>query len=243
MSLEQVEESSIETSLKELIELEQGRMEQEKLLAQEKAEFEKAARLAEEKARVEEEAKKLREALAVEQASQTPEPVRESIPELEARVRAEVEAQAQMRNSERVLAHQEEIESIRATQKKGVSPLTIVAVILLAVGGALAAYFAVLKPWMVEKQQAELTIMEARERAQRAERDAITAKTEAKAAEQAAVELKQKKVLAARQAQAAEREMSVKERAKNKRLERQRQRREAAKTDLKVDILDGMVAK
>ena len=144
-------ESSVLFNLKELMGLEEDRIQDE--------ENEAAAKLAEEKRLAEEAERAKREAeeaklraeqdavAAAERAKREEEEriIRER-EEAALRVRLEEEARARSAEQERLLAHERQLAEVKAKEKKGIPPGLIVGLLVLLIGAGAGVYFGVIKP-------------------------------------------------------------------------------------------------
>lgn len=144
-------ESSVLFNLKELMSLEEERIQSERAEAQrrrdeeaqQKAEAE-ARKLAEENARrkAEEDARLDAERRERDEAEQR-QRQREAA---ELRVRLETEAQLRAKEQERQLQHELHLKQLETQRRTGIPPLAVAAIALLSLGGLAYGYFGVYKP-------------------------------------------------------------------------------------------------
>ena len=152
-------ESSVLFNLKELMNLEEDRIQSEEEAQQQaqeearaRAEAEERRKRAEEEARIQAEA----DARAAEERAVREEAERKQRANEEAalRVRLEAEAKARAEEHQRLLEHEQQLAKHKASAKKGVHPGIILGLVGVLLVGALGSYFGVVKPGM-ERRAAE----------------------------------------------------------------------------------------
>jgi colicin import membrane protein len=144
-------ESSVLFNLKELMSLEEERIQTEQAEAQHRIEEESRRKAEEATLRlVEEEARrKADEESRLKSERQEREETERRQREREAselRVRLETEAQLRTKEQERQLQHELHLKQLESQQRKGIPPLAVVAAVLIAVAGMAYGYYGVYKP-------------------------------------------------------------------------------------------------
>lgn len=144
-------DSSVLFNLREIMQLEQDRVQEEEASrqrqeaeAQRRREELEARRRAEAAARVAEE-QRLRDEEERRRRDEE-ERRRRDIEESELRIRYEAEARARAEDQERLLRHEREVAALAAQKRKGIHPGAVAAVVLVLVGGSVGAYFGAVKP-------------------------------------------------------------------------------------------------
>lgn len=202
-AMSEQKESSVLFNLKELMALEEDRIQTEEVEAKRKADDE-ARRRADEEARIKAEAEAKRRAeedarLAAERSAREEEETRlREREEAALRVRLDAEARSRAEEQQRQLEHERKLREIEA-QKKGIPPIALAAVVLLAIGGLAGGYYGVYLPGQ-QRAQAQVAEKErlARMRAEETQRIA----DELAAKEREAARLAEEKKLAEAEARA-----------------------------------------